>query len=119
MFGARDIDDAEQALIDMHGVVLAQSAADINARLEGASAAYVHLDMDVHDALNVRTNSFAVPDGPSVEAVRDALVGIDNVAVVAITGLDPAAADTAKASRIAVEHILELANTMADKAAEA
>ncbi len=118
LFGARDIDPAEQALIDMHGIVLARSAADINARLAGASA-YVHLDMDVHDALNVRTNSFAVPDGPSVDAVRDALIGIDNVAVVAITGLDPAAADTATASRIAVEHILELANTMSDKAAEA
>ena len=28
----------------------------------------MHLDMDVHDDLTVRTNAFAVPDGPFVDS---------------------------------------------------
>lgn len=114
LFGARDIDPAEQALMEMHGVPVVKDAAAINARLAGSNATYVHLDMDVHDELIVRTNAFAVPDGPSVEAVREALTGIDNIAAISITGLDPMAADTAKASRIAIEHVLAIADKLSD-----
>ena len=115
LFGARDIDDAEQALIAMHEIPIATSAAEINQRLAGTKSTYVHLDMDVHDALTVRTNTFAVPEGPSIERVRETLVAINNVAAIAVTGFDPAAADTAKASRAAIEHILAVANELEDK----
>ncbi len=114
LFGARDIDDAEQALMDMHGVPVAKTAADINARLSGAKSTYVHLDMDVHDELAVRTNMFAVPNGPSVEDVRSTLTSLNQISSIAITGLDPAAADVAKASRIAVEHVLAIADKLSD-----
>ncbi len=114
LYGARDIEPAEQALIDMHAIAFADTAAEINAHLAGTTATYVHLDMDVHDGLEVRTNAFAVPDGPSVDAVRTVLTGLDNIAAIAITGLDPMAADTAKASRIAIEHVLAIANEMSD-----
>ena len=114
LFGARDIDDAEQALMDMHGVPVAKSAADINARLSGAKSTYVHLDMDVHDELSVRTNMFAVPNGPSVEDVRSTLTSLNQISSMAITGLDPAASDVAKASRIAVEHVLAIADNLSD-----
>lgn len=114
LYGARDIDDGERALMDMHGVPVAKTAADINARLNGAKSTYVHLDMDVHDELAVRTNMFAVPDGPSVEDVRSTLTSLDQISAMSITGLDPAAADVAKASRIAIEHVLAIADKLSD-----
>ena len=40
--------------------------------------------------------------------------GINNIAVLSITGFDPMSADSAKASRIAIEHVLELANSKSD-----
>ncbi|MGI9424851.1 MAG: arginase family protein [Hyphomicrobiaceae bacterium] len=116
LYGARDIDEAEAALLDMHAIPIAKTAAEINARLQGCKATYVHLDMDVHDDLTVRTNTFSVPDGPSVDEVRSTLTAIDNIQAIAVTGLDPAAADTAKASRIAIEHVLAIANHLTDTA---
>jgi len=115
LFGTRAIDPGERALMEMDGVPIAKSASEINDRL-GADmkSAYVHIDMDVHDKLAVRTNAFAVPDGPSVEAVRQALAGVHHTAAISITGLDPVAADTAQANRIAIEHILAIADANAD-----
>lgn len=115
LFGARDIDDGETALIEMHEIPIATSAAEINQRLDGTASTYVHLDMDVHDALTVRTNTFAVPGGPTIERVRETLVAINNIAAISVTGFDPAAADTAKASRVAIEHLLAVANEITDR----
>ena len=109
LFGARDIDPAEQALLDAHGVPLAQSAAAINTRLTGTRHTYVHLDMDVHNALMVRTNATPAPNGPSAEHVRATLTKINRTAVLGITGLDPAAQDSKAASEIAIGHILAVA----------
>ncbi len=114
LFGVRDIDEAEAALIDMHDIPLVTSAEQINQRLAAAATTYVHLDMDVHDALAVRTNSFAVPDGPSVADVRNTLAEIKGISSLSITGFDPMAADSAKASRIAIEHVLAIADAMTD-----
>jgi hypothetical protein len=64
--------------------------------------------MDVHDALAVRANSFAVPGGPSPEKVRTSLAEVSRklpVAALSITGLDPAAPDGDPAMRIAMEHV--------------
>ena len=108
LFGARDIDPAEADLIAANAVPAATTSDEINRRLSGTRATYLHLDMDVHDALEVRTNSFAIAGGPSVASVRETIIAIDRVAAVAITGLDPAAPDGAKAAKIAIEHILAL-----------
>ncbi len=115
LFGVRDVEAAEQALIDMHGLPIAQSASEMNDHLQrNTKSTYVHLDMDVHDELVVRTNAFAVPDGPSVEKVRQTLSSLNNITALSITGLDPMAADKAKASRIAIEHVLAIADAISD-----
>lgn len=115
LYGVRDIDAAEQALIEMHNLPIAKSSDEVNARLgTNTQTTYVHIDMDVHDQLAVRTNAFSAPGGPTVDEVRNTLTGLKNIASLSITGLDPMAADTAKASRIAVEHILALAAEMSD-----
>ncbi|MGI9520975.1 MAG: arginase family protein [Hyphomicrobiaceae bacterium] len=115
-YGTRQVEDAEQALIDMHQIPKATTAVEINERLSNVKQVYIHLDMDVHDSLSVRTNTFSAPDGPTVGEVREVLVGVEGVAALAITGLDPAAADTATASRIAIEHVLAIAGALDDLA---
>lgn len=106
LFGARDIEPAEQALIDAHGISIVKAPDELAARLSGHSRVYVHLDMDVHDALTVRANSFAVPNGPDIDTVRAALRAVPNLKCLAITGLDPASPDATKAADIAIDHIL-------------
>ncbi len=109
LFGARDIDAGEQALITDHNIQLAANAAEINLAMENVSQVYVHLDMDVHDELAVRANAFAAPGGPSVETLRQTLGGLSNIGALAITGLDPTSADAGKACLIAIDHITAVA----------
>ena len=109
LFGARDIDRAEQELISAIEIPVTTDPVALVKRLAGASRVYAHLDMDVHDALTVRTNSFAVEGGPDVAAIRAALTGLPNLKCLGITGLDPAAPDAAKAADIAIEHVLAVA----------
>ena len=109
LFGARDIDAAEEELIRSAGVACAETPAELHRALASASSVYAHLDMDVHDALAVRVNAFAAPGGPRAEDVRAALTGIENLKVLAVTGLDPAAPDAARAAEMAIAHILAVA----------
>jgi arginase len=109
LFGARDIDEAEVDLIASAGVSHAETGAGLKAHLADAESVYAHLDMDVHDALEVRANSYAVPKGPTIEAVRQALCEIENLKVLAITGLDPAAPDASRAAELAIDHVLSIA----------
>ncbi|MGI9475666.1 MAG: arginase family protein [Hyphomicrobiaceae bacterium] len=109
LFGARDIDPAERALIDAHAIEMAGDPGSLVNRVGDAARVYAHLDMDVHDALTVRTSGFAVPGGPAVDDVRAALTAITNLTCLGITGLDPAAPDAAQAADIAVEHVLAIA----------
>ena len=105
LVGARDIEEAERAVMAEHGVPVAAAADDIAARLDGTDRTYLHLDMDVHDGLQVRTNAFAAPDGPKVADVRALLAAVPRTAVLSVTGLDPAAADGTTAADIAIGHI--------------
>ncbi len=109
LFGARDIEPAEQALIDANAILVTTDASQLTTRLDGESRVYAHLDMDVHDALTLRTNSFAVPGGPDVETIRSARAAIPNLKCLGITGLDPASPDAAKAADIAIDHVLAIA----------
>jgi arginase len=109
LFGARDIDPGEAAFIAARGIPSEAAALPDLGRLSACRRVYVHLDMDVHDALAVRTNNFAVPGGPSAKAVRDALARIAEttpLAALSVTGFDPAAPDSASATAIAIEHVL-------------
>ncbi len=105
LFGARDIDDGEQANLDAQSVATANGLSAIKDHLSGAGCIYAHLDMDVHDGLTVRTNAFAVPGGPDIKAVRDVLQGLPAGSVLSVTGLDPASADADKSLGIAVDHV--------------
>ena len=109
LFGARDVDEAEVDLIALTGVSHAETVADLKSALASAGSVYAHLDMDVHDGLEVRTNSPAILGGPTIEEVRRALCEIEKLKVLAITGLDPAAPDAASAARIAIDHVLAIA----------
>ena len=97
LFGIREIDDAEQVLIDTHALMCTTEPDALAAHLAEAASVYAHLDMDVHAALNVRANADVVPGGPDIETVRAGLVGLKNLKCLAITGLEPAAADAATA----------------------
>lgn len=110
LFGARDIEPAEQALIDANDISIASRPDELAGRLTAHGRVYVHLDMDVHDAMAVRTNSFAVPHGPDTDTIRAALKAVPNSKCLAITGLDPASPDAAKAADMAIEHVLAVAN---------
>ncbi len=105
LFGARDVDGAERDLIDNANIPIFQQPAELARFVSKQPQTYIHLDMDVHDALTVRTNSFAVPGGPSVDDVRGAIGQIANGCVLGLTGLDPQAADAEAAMEIAIDHV--------------
>lgn len=108
LFGARDIDPGEAALIAEHGIPVAADADEAVRHLTGCERVYIHLDMDVHDARRMRTNNVAVPGGPGVEEVGALLAGASArlpVGALALTGLDPAAPDAELAIRAAIAHI--------------
>lgn len=113
LFGVREIDDAEQSLIDAHALMCTREPDALAARLADAASVYAHLDMDVHDALTVRVNGDPVPNGLDIDTIRMGLVGLKNLKCLAITGLDPAAADAAKAADVAIEHVLAITNARA------
>ncbi len=113
-FGARDVDPGEAAFIAENKLVIANSTVEACRTLAACDFAYIHLDMDVHDALQVRANQFAVPDGPAVGQVREVLREASTrlpVNILSVTGLDPAAPDASLAIDIAIEHILTVCDS--------
>ncbi len=114
LFGAREIDSGEAVLIEAEKIPVADTVSGVNSRLSGTTHAYVHLDMDVHDALQVRSNRFAVPDGPSIDAVRDILTHVDHLAVLAVTGLDSSADGAKEALKVAIDHVHAVADAWKD-----
>ncbi|MEO0619461.1 MAG: arginase family protein [Pseudomonadota bacterium] len=105
LFGAREVDAGEAAVIRDAGIPISGETTQIAERLAGTASTYLHLDMDVHNALTVRANRFAAEGGPSVDEVRDVVRAVPNVGVMAVTGLDPAADDAAEAYKIAIDHV--------------
>ena len=112
LFGARDIDPPEADLMARSNIAIAGSGHAIVDHVANRPSVYVHLDMDVHDALRFRANAFAVPGGPSTEDVGSALTAVARnapVGALAFTGLEPGAADGATGIEIATAHALALA----------
>jgi arginase len=108
LYGARDIDPGENLFMTVEGIPVISAAEEAADRLDECKRVYIHLDMDVHDALQVRTNNFAVPDGPSVDEVRTMLTEAAQrypLAAMSVTGLDPAAPDAELAISTAIDHI--------------
>ena len=97
LVGARDLDPPEEAYVARHGI-----DDDVGRALEGATAAYVALDIDVL-APGAVPSFMPVPGGPSVDdvvAVIGEVAGRVPVAGLGITGLVPGA-DAATLARFA------------------
>lgn len=108
LIGARDIDVGESVFITDHAIPMTDGAEQAISHLADCARVYIHLDMDVHDALQVRTNRFAAPAGLDIGQVRETLIALTQnlpVAALSVTGLDPAAEDSVLAVRTAIEHI--------------
>ena len=109
LLGARDLDPAEQALVDGGVIALVPPGPDLAERLTAAVAdrpVYLHLDCDVLEPGLVPTD-YRVPGGLSLADLRDAaavlapggLVGVELAELE--TGADPAA------TRRAAESLLD------------
>ncbi len=109
LYGARDIDPGEAALIDEENIPNTTDADEAVAALDGCERLYVHLDMDVHNPRNLRANRFAQKGGPSPEKVRKDLqtvAGALPVAAIGVTAIDPSSGKVDKAIVCAMDHIL-------------
>jgi arginase len=110
-YGVRSIDPAEQAKIDEENIPIAVDAEAVIEVLDGCERAYVHLDMDVHNAARLKVSPYSAKGGPSPTQIRKDLVAITAalpVAAVGVTAIDPDVAD-GKAAGCAIEHVLALA----------
>lgn len=109
LVGARDLDDAEAALLE--GSSIRRWAADALAGLAEArylqetEATYVHLDLDVLDPSVGRANRLAFPGGLSGDALEALFTSLGRhapVGVLALTAYDPAEDETGQAAAAAV-----------------
>lgn len=108
LYGARDIDPAEAALIDEENIPNTMDIDEIAEALEDCERLYIHLDMDVHNRRNLRVNRFAHKGGPAPAKVRKDLVSIAAalpLAAIGVTAIDPSAGPADKAVACAIEHI--------------
>jgi arginase len=118
LFGVRDIDPPEAELLASRRVATARSGHEATERLAGRTSTYIHLDMDVHDALQFRANGYAVAGGPSPEEVAGVLGQVGArlpVRALSFTGLEPDAPDGARGATLASDHILALARGIESK----
>jgi arginase len=115
LYGARDIDPPEAQLIRDRGIPLVKSPEEAEKRLRDRPKVYIHLDMDVHDGVRFRANSFAVAGGPWPEEVGEFLAGIGGrlpVGAIAFTGVEPAASGATHGAKVAFAHIRALVGGM-------
>jgi arginase len=97
LVGARDLDAPERRLVDDGSVALVPVADDMAERLGTAIAGrpvYVHLDCDVLAPGTVPTD-YAVPDGMTLDQLRDCA---DVIAHHAIVGIEIAELETEDAA---------------------
>lgn len=98
--GARDFDPGEREAV-MGSAMTYLAPDDLEIRLAPAlddlagkvDSAYLHLDLDVHDAAGLKVNEYAARGGPSVEAVVTAVVAVADrlpLHAAALTAYDPA-----------------------------
>lgn len=108
LYGARDIDPAEAALIDEENIPNTTDPDAVVSALGGCERLYIHLDMDVHNSRNLRVNRFAQKGGPSPDKVRKDLVAVASalpVGAIGVTAIDPSSGKMDKAIACAMDHI--------------
>jgi len=107
LVGARDIDPAEELRLARSHVIRVEAA---RLRVEGAGSAgalhdaltelarrnvarvYLHIDLDVHDPVDVQANQYAAPGGLAPSTVRDlvtVVAGRFEIVAAAMTAYDP------------------------------
>ena len=116
--GARDLSDAEHALIRAAGIhwltvdALRGGVEQVFApvletlRAGGVSRAYVHVDLDVHDPSAARINTYQPPGGLTADEVRRAVRAIASrfeIAGGALTAYDPACDPEGRALPLAAD----------------
>jgi arginase len=95
--GVRSVDDEERQRLERSRVhQSATDPADVSRTLDVLSGqvrhAYLHLDLDVVDASELRANQYALNGGPSVESVAAIIAAAGArvpVDAAALTALDP------------------------------
>ncbi len=95
LYGARALDAAERFFIDDEAIPVVSDADGAVSALQHCGQAYIHMDMDVHNAAHFRANIYAASGGPSPDDVRQHLSQIGAalpVAALSVTGLDPESA---------------------------
>lgn len=127
MGGQRDLDAAEKAMIDAHGIEVL-SVSDIRGRSGPLSAAmsrlssaceaiYVHVDLDVLDAGEVPGHHTAVPGGPSSEELAEVVKDVcanPKVLAFGIASTPPARLDTGGVGHRAARRLIAAAVEGAD-----
>ena len=99
LVGARDLSDAERALVADAGVTwvradaLGALAPALGALADsGARRVYLHVDLDVHDPAELPVNSYPAPGGLTRAAVRDVVRQVAarfEISAAAMTAYDP------------------------------
>jgi arginase len=95
--GVRSVDDEERQRLERSRVHQSDaSPVDVSRALDTVSGAlrqaYLHLDLDVVDASELRANQYALNGGPSVESVAAIIATIGtrmSIDAAALTALDP------------------------------
>jgi len=97
LVGARNLDPPEAEFVERHGI-----DDSLERALEGVTATYIALDLDVLDPSEVDA-LVPEPDGPSadeVEALLRDIAGRTTIAGIGVTGLLPTERDAALVSRM-------------------
>lgn len=104
LFGAREIEPAERALLESSGVLqpatLAHLANDLMDLAKEADHVYLHIDLDVLDPAVATPNQWTPPDGLSLDDLLQAIAEIrkhTKVAALGIASYDPSTDQNAHA----------------------
>ena len=110
LFGARQFDWAEPALLDEAGVRRVQSVVELTTHLaairELVDQVYLHVDLDVLDPTEATANQWTPPDGITVHTLLDAIAEVRRqvrVVALGIASYDPAVDQNGRALSAAIE----------------
>ncbi len=110
LFGARQFDWEEPALLDEAGVRRVQSVAELTPQMAAirklVDQVYLHVDLDVLDPTEATANQWTPPDGITVATLLEAITEARKQAKVVALGIasyDPAGDQNGRALSAAIE----------------
>jgi arginase len=115
LFGARDLEPAEETLLKDVGVARMTTAEELSNWLlieaKEFEQVYVHVDLDVLDPSVATANQWTPPNGISPEVLKDAIAAVREHAKVGALGIasyDPQSDKNGKALSVAVDAVQQL-----------